>query len=64
MIQIVESLWQSASFQPGQRVQTLRGSARGVILRILEDGRIVWRPDGTEAEISALTESLKPDNAP
>jgi hypothetical protein len=63
MIRIIESLWQSASFQPGQRVQTLRSSARGVILRILDDGRIVWRPDGTDAELSALPESLKPDDA-
>jgi hypothetical protein len=63
MIQIVESLWQSSSFEPGQRVQTLRGSARGVMLRILDDGRMVWRPDGTDAELSALPESLKPDDA-
>ena len=44
MVEIVESLCQSADFEPGQRVKTLRGSARGVILRLLSDGRVAWRP--------------------
>ena len=58
MIEIVESLSQSADWKPGNRVQTLRGSSRGVILRILKDGRIVWRPDGSRAELISLPESL------
>ena len=40
------------------RVKTLRGSTRGVIVRLEEDGRVVWRPDGTESELMALPESL------
>jgi hypothetical protein len=58
MIEIVESLCESAGFKPGDRVKTLRGSTRGVILKILGDGRIVWRPDGTKSQLTALPESL------
>ena len=58
MVGIVESLCESAAFQPGDPVMTLRGSTRGVILRLLEDGRVVWRPDGSSAEVIALPESL------
>jgi hypothetical protein len=39
-------------------VRTLRGSTRGVILRIQRDGRVVWRPKGTQSELIALPESL------
>jgi hypothetical protein len=58
MVEIVESLCQSADFKPGDRVKTLRGSTLGVILRILPDGRVAWRPDGSQAELVALPESL------
>jgi hypothetical protein len=58
MVEIVESLCESAEFRPGDRVKTLRGSARGVILRILPDGRVEWRPDGSHSELAALPESL------
>jgi len=58
MVDIVEGLWEVADFQPGDRVKTLRGSAHGVILRRLPDGRIVWRPDGSGAELIALPEGL------
>ena len=58
MVEIVESLSHSADFKPGDRVKTLRGSTRGVILRLLKDGRVVWRPDGTESELTGLPESL------
>jgi hypothetical protein len=58
MVQIVESLCESADFKVGDRVKTLRGSARGVVIRLNKDGRVVWRPDGTESELSALPESL------
>jgi hypothetical protein len=37
---------------------TLRGSTRGTILRLLEDGRVVWQPDGSRSELTALPESL------
>src|SRR5580765_5491646 len=48
MIDAVESLWQIASLEPGARVKTLRGTTNGVIVRKLEDGRVVWRPDGSD----------------
>jgi len=37
MVEIVEGLSQSASFQAGDRVKTRRGSLRGVVTRVLED---------------------------
>lgn len=59
MIAAVESLCESATFAPGDRVQTLRGSTSGTVVRILEDGRISWKPDGSGIELIALPESLK-----
>ena len=61
MAQIIESLCEAASYQPGDRVKTLRGSTRGVIRQILEDGRVVWQPEGTKSELIALPESLVPE---
>ena len=58
MLGIVESLCETASFQPGDRVQTLRGSTQGTILRLLDDGRVVWQPDGSASELMTLPESL------
>jgi hypothetical protein len=58
MIEIVESLSEAADWKPGDRVKTLRGTTRGVVLRLMDDGRVVWRPDGTESELMALPESL------
>src|ERR1035438_4872256 len=58
MVEIVESLCETAEFKPGDRVKTMRGSLNGVILKILVDGRIVWQPDGTKSELTALPESL------
>lgn len=60
MTAIVESLFQSAIFQPGDRVKTLKGSLRGVIVSILEDGRVKWRAE-TGTEFVALPESLVRD---
>lgn len=57
MIQIVEQMCASADMQPGIRVKTLRGSTSGLILRVLDDGRITWRTDGG-TELTALPESL------
>ena len=34
-----------AELHPGDRVKTLRGSMSGTILRLLPDGRVVWRSD-------------------
>jgi len=58
MIQSVEKLCESAELKPGDRVRTLRGTTRGVVRRKLEDGRIAWRPDGTDADLIGLPESL------
>jgi hypothetical protein len=58
MVQIVEGLCESADFKPGVRVKTLRGSTYGVILSVLPDGRVVWRPEESKAELVALPESL------
>jgi hypothetical protein len=46
-----------ADFKPGDRVKTLRGSMSGTILRLLPDGRVVWRAD-SGAELIALPEAL------
>jgi hypothetical protein len=51
------ALAELADFQPGDRVKTLRGSMRGTIVRVLEDGRVVWRAD-SGTELTALPESL------
>ena len=58
MVGIVDSLSETADWKPGDRVKTLRGSLHGVILRLLEDGRVVWKPDNTETELTGLPESL------
>lgn len=62
MVAALETLCQTADWKPGDRVQTLRGSLHGVIVRLLEDGRVVWQPDGTAGELTALPESLCLDN--
>ncbi len=58
MAQIIASLCESVSFQPGTPVKTMRGSLQGQILRLLEDGRVVWQPYDTAAELIAMPESL------
>jgi hypothetical protein len=35
---------------------------RGVIVRILPDGRVAWKPDGLENELIGLPESLARDD--
>jgi hypothetical protein len=52
-----------ADFNPGDRVKTLRGSINGTILRVLPDGRVVWRAD-TGAELTGLPESLIREQKP
>lgn len=59
MISMVDSLCQTATFAVGDRVETLRGSTRGTIQRILGDGRIAWLPDGGGLEFICLPESLR-----
>jgi hypothetical protein len=52
------TLAELVEFQPGDRVKTPRGSTRGVIVRLLPDGRVAWQPDGSRSELVALPESL------
>jgi hypothetical protein len=58
MVASLQALSESADFQIGDRVKTLRGSARGVVLRLLADGRVIWRADGTQSELTGLPEGL------
>ena len=60
MVAIVEELCRSAALGVGDRVKTMRGSLRGVITRVLEDGRVAVRPDGGTSELLSLPESLLP----
>ena len=60
MVEIVDTLSRSTEFKPGDRVKTLRGSARGVVVGTAADGRIVWRLDGG-GELLALPEDLRPE---
>ena len=62
MISAVDSLWQSALLNEGDRVQTMRRTTRGVVTLILEDGRIAWRPEDSTLELIALPESLLPQD--
>ena len=52
------ALGELANYHPGDRVRTFRGTARGVVLRLLDDGRVVWKVEGSGAELIALPESL------
>jgi hypothetical protein len=58
LVQGIVTLAQAANFKPGDRVKTLKGSLRGVVRKVLPDGRIAWRPDANKAELIALPESL------
>lgn len=58
MVQIVESLCESASLTSGDSVKTLRGSTTGVVIRLLPDGHVVWRPSNSQTELIATPEAL------
>jgi hypothetical protein len=58
---VMHDLATVVSFVPGDRVKSMRGSLRGVITRLLEDGRVAVRPDGSTTELLSLPESLLPD---
>lgn len=64
MVQIIEELCRAADLVAGTRVKTLGGSVRGVITRVLDDGRVAVRPDGTTGEMISLPENLLPDDSP
>ncbi|MGA2244184.1 MAG: hypothetical protein ABSH48_04205 [Verrucomicrobiota bacterium] len=58
MIQALESLSQTVVWKPGDRVKTLRGSLHGVVVEVFDDGRVVWRPEDTENELTAMADNL------
>jgi hypothetical protein len=33
-------------------------SPRGIVIRLLEDGRVVWQPDGSQSELMLPPENL------
>ena len=57
------SLAESFDFKAGDRVKTLKGSMRGVVRKVLPDGRVSWLPHGSSMELIALPESLLNDDA-
>lgn len=59
MSNILMGAMEATEFQPGDRVMTLRGSSHGVVVRLLPDGRVVWKPDEGTMELMALPESLR-----
>jgi hypothetical protein len=58
MVEIIDSLCESADWKVGDRIKTMRGTTHGVIVQILGDGRIVWQPDDSESQLTGLPESL------
>jgi hypothetical protein len=58
VVEGIVALAEAANFNPGDRVKTLKGSLRGIVRKVLPDGRIQWQPDGNDAELIALPESL------
>ncbi len=58
MVAAVDTLSQIVHWQPDDRVKTLRGSLHGKILCVLENGNIVWQPDDTDNELTAMPENL------
>ncbi len=57
MTQMILSLCENAELLPGMRVKTLRGTTHGVVVRLLDDGRVVWRTE-SGTELIALPEAL------
>ena len=62
MIEAIVYLSGSANWKPGDHVRTLRGSLHGVIIRVCGDGRVVWQPDGTQSELTAMADNLCADD--
>ena len=57
MARMVDELCKAADWKAGDRVKTFRGSMSGTILRVLEDGRVVWQAD-SGSQLTTLPESL------
>src|SRR5579863_183769 len=63
MVSALDSLAESADFQKGDRVKTLKGSTRGVVVEIRADGKVSWRADGSKSELLSLPEGLLHDTS-
>lgn len=60
LVEIIEGLWAGEALRPGMRVKTLRGAVEGVVLQLLPEHRVLWRPRGSTADLVAETASLLP----
>ncbi len=60
LIEIVEGLWDAEPLRPGTRVKTVRGAVEGVVLRVLADQRVLWRPRASTVDWIAEPGSLLP----
>ncbi len=60
LVEIVEGLWAEDALRPGMRVKTLRGAVEGVVLQLLPEHRVLWRPRGSAADLVAEAASLLP----
>jgi hypothetical protein len=56
-----ESLLDGTNFQPGDRVKTLKGTLRGIVLAVMDDRRLKWRAE-TGSELIARPETLQRDD--
>jgi len=61
MTGIMHDLAKTAQFTVGARVKTMRGSLRGVITRVLDDGRVAVRPDGNASELLRCQRAFYPN---
>jgi hypothetical protein len=52
---------QSQTLSLEEIIEFLRGTTHGTVIRKLEDGRLVWKVDGSGAEFSSLPEGLARD---
>ena len=59
LIALTASLCEDDALAPGDAVQTLRGSATGIVVRVIDDGRITWRSDATQSELTGTAASLR-----
>lgn len=60
LVEIVEGLCAEDALRPGMRVKTLRGAVEGVVLQLLPEHRVLWRPRGSAADLVAEAASLLP----
>lgn len=59
---IVEGISAPSVFLPGMRVRTIRGSAHGAVVRVHDNDRVTWLPDGGSLELTGSADSLLPES--